>query len=388
MARESWRTPFKDVFITLNRGQPMGVNVSFLTFSIYLYHLLTEEFGEDSFFQVGDDIVVRDGYKALDLFSRLGIPVSEDKSLIGPFVEFCGTIITKDGDLQSWKTREHRYKTLIASFGKSALALVPKHKRYIYDVMKLPFPVGVGLNPKVVACLPPSVVLQLYGSQPSLQIPIRIMPPKEGQRYAELFISAIDQIGSKFSMMPAFARDQLASFVADSLSPGPEVWNCADRIYNFLAESANVLFQEGYSIDDVKHHLTIVGNLMHFPEFTLPLSVITDSYNPLRNVATHAAWKKVSSYITPTGHKHMTKSNPKAVATHQTSSSAHLKVDASGKKVAQGFNTKSGTRAGQNQTCDPLTCQFEYMTCLSNPANSVFHPGLCAGVKAGCMAGC
>lgn len=132
-------------------GQPMGLRVSFLLFSIYLYEVLKQAVGHGNFCIVGDDVVSA----PTTIFGDLGYLVSEDKSLVGPVAEFCGTFIDSIGDFGVSK-RYTNPLLFLQTFGRRAL--FSSYPSYIakrtWSVSKLPYPHGLRSGLGILARVP------------------------------------------------------------------------------------------------------------------------------------------------------------------------------------------------------------------------------------------
>jgi hypothetical protein len=132
-------------------GQPMGLRVSFLLFSIYLYEALREAVGHGNFCIVGDDVVSA----PTTIFGDLGYLISEDKSLVGPVAEFCGTFIDSIGDFGVSK-RYTNPLLFLQTFGRRALfASYPSYiAKRTWSVSKLPYPHGLRSGLGILARVP------------------------------------------------------------------------------------------------------------------------------------------------------------------------------------------------------------------------------------------
>jgi hypothetical protein len=334
VSRAAWRTPF-DTFISHRVGQPMGLNVSFLSFSIYLYQLLIDE-GITEFAQVGDDLVVTQSQKAINLLNELKIPLSASKSLHGAAAEFTGTFITRDdGDLQTFKARKGKYLTLLANFGKTALPFIPRWSRAFFYVVQLPAPLGFGddSSSNLLAQLPGNLIWDLYKPKVKGYFPINSYPYAELQRYSELFYQAVMAVRA---MPEGMAQKVAMRSLSETLSPASEIWALESNSLNFLAESANVLIKEGYTLEEVKHHLTTIGNIYGIKTFQLKFAVID---NPGRSVPSRTGVHTINKCFPP-----IPKEKPKMSYRHKTSQS-HTGVTQESKKH-HAYPVKSSLTAG------------------------------------------
>jgi hypothetical protein len=126
VARMSWRTPYQKVRWT--RGHPMGVNVSFGLFTVWLVNMFYHIGAQDAFCIVGDDIVFESSFEphVLAHLAYYGISVNNGKSLFGHvgLAEFVGRLIDSVGSLNVYKANQFRRSDplgIIRQYGLKAI---------------------------------------------------------------------------------------------------------------------------------------------------------------------------------------------------------------------------------------------------------------------------
>jgi hypothetical protein len=158
LATSPWLSPTHGL-IQWTKGQPLGLYPSFGVFTLthgILLRSLEERLGiHDSFRVLGDDVVIshpklHDLYR--EVLDQLGMPVSEDKTLISDKItEFGGRVIFPDSIISIGKWRrssDRNFIELLKTIGPRYLRyLQPRQLRVAKLLMILPEPVGLGLNP-------------------------------------------------------------------------------------------------------------------------------------------------------------------------------------------------------------------------------------------------
>ena len=151
----------------------MGLKVSFLLFSGYLWALLRERFPPRSFCITGDDIVCP--FEGLNYFAGLGFAISYRKSYWStPYMEFCGCPIDIHGPLHVTRLKKiSKPLSLMSRFGRHVLRLKGywKHRKWLLFIANFPPPIGLGWKPKSVNMLTDLLAFELYRKRPE-QIPL------------------------------------------------------------------------------------------------------------------------------------------------------------------------------------------------------------------------
>jgi len=139
-------------------GQPLGTGPSFGAFSLAHHALVRglcaqEGVSEDAYVILGDDICIRDArlahaYRAL--LERLGVPISESKSVVSAtLAEFAGYTISKSDAFRPGKWREVTSESLLSFIsdpGYDYKLVVPKYWVPLIERMKnSPYPYGMGV---------------------------------------------------------------------------------------------------------------------------------------------------------------------------------------------------------------------------------------------------
>ena len=164
LATSPWLSPTQGL-ITWKRGQPLGLYPSFGVFTMthgILLRGLEQSLGiSDSFRVLGDDVVISDPKlheKYRDVLSKLGMPVSADKTLDSKRItEFGGRVITHSSIISIGKWRQssdRNFLDLLKTIGPRYYKyLQPRQRKVANLVMILPEPVGLGLNPRGLSAL-------------------------------------------------------------------------------------------------------------------------------------------------------------------------------------------------------------------------------------------
>jgi len=142
VSRATWHSDVGD--IVWRKGQPLGFNPSFFTFTLthglILLHLLGKKY-EHEFFVLGDDVVILnkklfDKYKSF--LSAMACPYSSDKTLVSSeLAEFAGKVVTKDKIYPQLKWRtisDDNFLDLARLIGPRIRSLLSKKQNEILDV--------------------------------------------------------------------------------------------------------------------------------------------------------------------------------------------------------------------------------------------------------------
>jgi hypothetical protein len=181
LARAHWRHPYGQ--LKMCKGQPLGISVSFLSFSVFLMFIIRFYFVGQERFQnprvkcpfciVGDDIVTVDGhavYACLSDYCRL----SHSKTLLAaPYALFGGKIIDGNGSLEVYKLNHITYEQspldALRVWGIRALKRFSAVPEATIVLDSLPPPIGRGSTKGCLDWIPADVVLDLYQDKhPSL----------------------------------------------------------------------------------------------------------------------------------------------------------------------------------------------------------------------------
>jgi hypothetical protein len=381
MARAKWKTPYGGL-VKMTCGQPMGMKPSFLAFSLTLNVLLSEQFNRDDFCQVGDDLFIKDGHKAIGYLQSLGIPISLNKTVIGSYAMFCGTILDREGDLEVRAART--WMRMVRNFGTSVLKSAPPRYWFLATLAKFPPPIGFGWAPRIVSSVPWECLEELYPDKPEVHFEAGGLPPEELARYAELFINNVDLVPD---------QEPFRSFVLNSINTqGFSI--CRSRysgLEPYLAETANIVVKDGLPM--LIKHLETIGNLMGMQSF-LCSSTYVETSNPfLEHHITIQIWKKLEKYFLskpPKGVKHPVKTRD---ATNKTT--AKVLVTTTNKphkrpfKKGAGLPSRTQLKAGHCGTwenrnkdmlrkdCRKYSGYFNEYTCycMEYDPNSAFAQG-------------
>jgi len=160
ISKSPWR--FGEGFLTWTKGQPLGLYPSFAAFAMthgLLLYALNGYRHEDSFFVLGDDVVILKSdlyHRYLDALCELGCPISEHKSICSAsLAEFAGVIVTRFGVTHQFKWRspsDDSFLDVIRNFGPKALSILRPRQRVVAKLMaNIPdFMGGLGWNPSGV----------------------------------------------------------------------------------------------------------------------------------------------------------------------------------------------------------------------------------------------
>jgi len=142
VSRSTWHSDLGD--IVWKRGQPLGFNPSFFTFTLthglVLLTLLGKRYDHE-FFVLGDDVVILDEKLFKDYISFLnvmGCPYSPDKTLVSSeLAEFGGKVITSEDSYPQLKWRkvsDDNFLDLARLIGPRIRLLLTKRQRQVIDV--------------------------------------------------------------------------------------------------------------------------------------------------------------------------------------------------------------------------------------------------------------
>lgn len=155
LSRGQWIMP-NGKEIAWTNGQPLGVYPSFAAFALS-HHLVVRSLKPRFYRILGDDLVISKecSARALALYTRLGVPISMDKSIDSPtLTEFGGRLITSTEIIAQPKWRvisDRSFVDLARSLGPKVFHLLrPRQARIIKLLGEIPsdvHPYGLGWNP-------------------------------------------------------------------------------------------------------------------------------------------------------------------------------------------------------------------------------------------------
>jgi hypothetical protein len=142
VSRSSWRSDLGA--IVWKKGQPLGFNPSFFTFTLthglVLLTLLGKRYNHE-FFVLGDDVIILDRKlyeKYIDFLKTAGCPYAPDKTLISSeLAEFAGKVVTSDSVYPQLKWRsvsDNNFLDLARLIGPRIRFLLSKKQNEILDV--------------------------------------------------------------------------------------------------------------------------------------------------------------------------------------------------------------------------------------------------------------
>lgn len=142
VSRATWHSELGD--IVWRKGQPLGFNPSFFTFTLthglVLLTLLDQNY-DHQFFVVGDDVIILDEQlfkKYISFLTEAACPYSPDKTLVSSeLAEFAGKVITKDSVYPQLKWRtvsDDNFLDLARLIGPRIRLLLSKKQNKILDV--------------------------------------------------------------------------------------------------------------------------------------------------------------------------------------------------------------------------------------------------------------
>lgn len=156
LSRGIWKLP-NGKEISWTNGQPLGLYPSFAAFA--LSHHLVVQLVKPKFYRIlGDDLVIStDALESITkMYEKLGVPISEDKSINSPILtEFGGRIITKDDILAQPKWRDvsdRNFVDLAQSYGPKVVHILKPRQLKVIEILGM-MPRGthayaLGWNPK------------------------------------------------------------------------------------------------------------------------------------------------------------------------------------------------------------------------------------------------
>jgi hypothetical protein len=141
VSRSNWKSELGD--IVWRKGQPLGFNPSFFTFTLTHGLLLATLLGrkwDHEFFVLGDDVVILDEHlfiKYTNTLRELECPYAEDKTLISSrLAEFAGKVVTSDMVIPQLKWRsisDDNFLDLARFIGRGIRLLLTKKQNKILD---------------------------------------------------------------------------------------------------------------------------------------------------------------------------------------------------------------------------------------------------------------
>jgi hypothetical protein len=141
VSRSNWKSELGD--IVWRKGQPLGFNPSFFTFTLTHGLLLATLLGrkwDHDFFVLGDDVVILDEHlfiKYTNTLRELECPYAEDKTLISSrLAEFAGKVVTSDMVIPQLKWRsisDDNFLDLARFIGRGIRLLLTKKQNKILD---------------------------------------------------------------------------------------------------------------------------------------------------------------------------------------------------------------------------------------------------------------
>jgi len=142
VSRATWHSELGE--IVWKRGQPLGFNPSFFTFTLthglVLLTLLGHKYNRE-FFVLGDDVVILDKKlfeSYISLLNAMACPYAADKTLVSSeLAEFAGKVITPDAIYPQLKWRQvsdDNFLDLARLIGPRIRLLLSKKQREVLDV--------------------------------------------------------------------------------------------------------------------------------------------------------------------------------------------------------------------------------------------------------------
>jgi hypothetical protein len=323
----------------------MGVNCSFLSFSIYLNLLLREQLAPQQFVQVGDDLFTINGFKALSFLVDCGIPVSLHKCLIGDYGEFCGTVFDRQGDLRVRSARN--WINLLHNFGPKLRRFIPKKYRWTYYIACLPEPIGINLNPGILGSIPVEKLLELYPvGAPDKRFYISSALPKQVLReYVESVFASIDKL---LELAKQFkGQDILELLIWKPLIIDRSLFQ-AGSMPAPLAESANALLKIGTPVEVVERHISVLSSVFRSADREIPDQSFSYDYFHSRMEGRDSyrlsVYKQLREHLHPNTKRKQsmkTKSLPKApIRSSKSAVATEISL------VKRGLSSKTRVKAG------------------------------------------
>lgn len=142
VSRSSWRSDLGE--IVWKKGQPLGFNPSFFTFTLthglVLLTLLGKRYNHE-FFVLGDDVIILDSKlfeKYIDFLKTAGCPYATDKTLVSSeLAEFAGKVVTESNVYPQLKWRsvsDDNFLDLARLIGPRIRFLLSKKQNEILNV--------------------------------------------------------------------------------------------------------------------------------------------------------------------------------------------------------------------------------------------------------------
>lgn len=168
VSRSSWFCPYPPVKLRWTKGQPLGTNPSFASFTVFHLMVIRACGGDASNFRViGDDVVFADNVVARRVkraYKLMGVEININKSIIKSkrWAEFAGRLVDVYGPLPQYKGAPLSVVKdplgYIRQYGIKGIKLIPRRYRpMLYGIAMLPRPYGFGherlfdeLNPRLV----------------------------------------------------------------------------------------------------------------------------------------------------------------------------------------------------------------------------------------------
>jgi hypothetical protein len=304
VSRGFWRTPYSDILIKFDRGQPLGILVSFLSFSaLILVRLRVLLFGSvmtagriqkrpRQFCLVGDDLVVssQHGYRAIQALSELGGTVASHKSIMDSNVaSFGGKLIDPLGSLEIYKLDFLDWKCPIFPVLRLGLSVVqqlghvPRATRFF---LQAPPPIGVGSNASVLDLVPFEVL------ETVLEEKLPVYPTRAPRNCHE------EVFGSAFSLADMdIPKDHPLFAITQYEAPGTLLsgfWSpsIVDELRN---ESLNTI----RDYDVRRSHAAVLSFLLHRKEHIALTVGNSDKSDkpPSKWRGKWSVWRKLQAYI-------------------------------------------------------------------------------------------
>lgn len=159
LSRSKWNCSLVNGTITWKTGQPLGLYPSFASFALchgMILYALNGRKHNDSFFVLGDDVVILDdnlNAAYCRFLTAMNIPYSPSKTISSnTLTEFGGKLISPEGVIPQLKWRhvsDDSFLDLAANFGERFRKLMRSRQQRVFDVVKyIPeFLGGCGFNP-------------------------------------------------------------------------------------------------------------------------------------------------------------------------------------------------------------------------------------------------
>jgi hypothetical protein len=318
VSRGNWITPYEDVTITFNQGQPMGLLPSFLSFSLMLYYVCWASVNyryPPPFAQVGDDLIVKDEAIVNTLYD-LNFSINKSKTFRSTqYAEFVGRVLTENEDHHNIRMKSDTKDPLsmVRAMGWEASRRyfrrngMSRIARAMSIIRHLPPPFGLAGIEGTEISLSSEVIMSLYES-PSFHVEIGSQ-----NRSYEQFATVL-QHAEAFKSLPYVQQEMLTTpFLEISLPGGHKIGDFLNSISpsvkrwgwslmppcRILTETLSTLTKS----DDWKTHLVVVGNLMRISSPTLYATKIPD-HLPRTSKTPRVSWRRTwdilrKAHLTP-----------------------------------------------------------------------------------------